>query len=217
MPVGLEAWFNQVPPVTRAWISLCVVLSLAVQCQLVTPLQLYFSFKAAFSNGQPWRIITTFLYFGPISLDFVFHLFFFMRYSRMLEDSNYAHKRAEYLWLLISSSFMLLLLSPLVTMPFLSSSLAFVPIYLWSRRHPDTQISLFGLVTITAPYLPLALVCFSWLLNGSWRAAAADLMGCAVGHVCWFTRDVWAREMSGANGFWNEAPEGLKRLLGDPL
>jgi len=70
--------------------------------------------------------------------------------------------------------------------PILSSSLAFVPIYLWSRRHPSTPISLFGLFTITAPYLPLALVAFSWLLNGTWRAAAGDLVGCAVGHVGWF-------------------------------
>ena len=60
-------------------------------------------------------------------------------------------------------------------MPFLSSSLAFVPIYLWSRRHPSTQISLFGIVTLTAPYLPLTLVAFSWLLNGTWRAALGDL------------------------------------------
>src|ERR1700761_5734990 len=26
MPVGLEAWFQQVPPVTRTWIATCVVL-----------------------------------------------------------------------------------------------------------------------------------------------------------------------------------------------
>lgn len=25
---------------------------------------------------QPWRVFTTFWYFGPISLDFVFHMFF---------------------------------------------------------------------------------------------------------------------------------------------
>lgn len=94
-------------------------------------------------------------------------------------------------------------------MPFLSSPLAFVPIYIWSRRHPSTQISLFGIVTITAPYLPLALVAFSWVLSGTWRAAVGDLLGCAVAHVAWFVRDVWAREMVGGAGIWSEAPEGL--------
>ncbi|KAI6144740.1 Der1-like protein [Pisolithus tinctorius] len=215
MPVGIEAWLWQVPPITRAWLALAVATSLAVQCQVVTPLQLYFSFKSAFTNAQPWRMLTTFFYFGPFSLDFVFHLFFFMRYSRMLEESSFANKKADYFWLLFVSSIMLLLLSPLFNLPFLSSSLAFVPIYVWSRRHPSIPISLFGIFTISAPYLPLALVLFSWVISGTWKAAAGDLIGCAVGHVGWFIRDVWAREMMGGNGVLGEAPEILKRIMGD--
>lgn len=42
----------------------------------MTPLQLYFSFKAAFTNWQVWRVFTNFFYFGSLSLDFVFHMFF---------------------------------------------------------------------------------------------------------------------------------------------
>ncbi|KAI0801906.1 Derlin [Irpex lacteus] len=215
MPVGIEAWVTQIPPVTRAWLALSVLTSVAVQCQLVTPLQLYFSYKAAFNNFQPWRVATNFFYFGALSLDFVFHMFFFMRYSRMLEESSFANRKADYVWLLILSSVMLLILSPLVNLPFLSSPLAFVPIYLWSRRHPSTPISLFGLITITAPYLPLALVALAWVLNGTWRAAAGDLLGCAVGHVGWFMRDVWSREMVGGPTVFSDAPDVLKRLMGE--
>jgi Derlin-2/3 len=160
-------------------------------------------------------VFTTFFYFGSISLDFVFHLFFFMRYSRMLEESSFANRKADYFWLLFLSSLMLLGLSPLFNLPFLSSPLAYVPIYFWSRRHPSTPISLFGLLTITAPYLPFALVAFSWVLTGTWRAAASDLVGCAVGHVGWFIRDVWTREMVGGPTIFSEAPEPLKRLFGD--
>lgn len=148
----------------------------------------------------------------------------------MLEESSFANRKADYVWLLILSSIMLLvrltcgpacqvvnshchahsqLLSPLVNLPFLSSPLAFVPIYLWSRRHPSTPISLFGLITITAPYLPLALVGLAWVLNGTWRAAAGDLVGCAIGHVGWFVRDVWAREMIGGPTWLSEAPVAL--------
>jgi hypothetical protein len=100
-------------------------------------------------------------------------------------------------------------LSPLVNLPFLSSPLAFVPIYLWSRRHPSTPISLFGLVTISAPYLPIALVGVAWMVNGTWKAAAQDLLGCAVGHVGWFMRDVWTREMVGRPTILSEAPDVL--------
>ncbi|KAF9533123.1 Der1-like protein [Crepidotus variabilis] len=217
MPVGIEAWITQIPPITRGWLALSVLMSLAVQSQLVTPLQLYFSFRSAFLNGQPWRMATTFFYFGSISLDFIFHLFFFMRYSRMLEESSFANKRADYFWLLLQSAILLLCVSPLFNLPFLSSSLAFVPIYMWSRRHPSTPISLFGIITISAPYLPAALVAFSWILNGTWEAAAGDLVGCAVGHIGWFIRDVWTREMVGGTTIFSEAPVRLKRLFGDTV
>jgi hypothetical protein len=30
MPVGLEAWFTQIPPVTRTWLALAVLTSVAV-------------------------------------------------------------------------------------------------------------------------------------------------------------------------------------------
>ncbi|KAJ2913684.1 hypothetical protein MD484_g6728, partial [Candolleomyces efflorescens] len=206
MPVGVEAWITQIPPITRAWLGLSVLTSLAV---------LYYSPKAAFVNMQAWRAVTNFFYFGPISLDYVFHMFFFMRYSRMLEESSFANKKADYFWLLFLASVLLLGFSPLFNLPFLSSPLAFVPIYIWSRRHPSTPISLFGLITITAPYLPVALVAFSWVLNGTWKAAAGDLVGCAVGHVLWFMSDVWTREMVGGHTFLSEAPERVKRLFGD--
>ncbi|KDQ20915.1 hypothetical protein BOTBODRAFT_124792 [Botryobasidium botryosum FD-172 SS1] len=215
MPVGIEAWITEIPPVTRAWLGLSVILSVAAQCHLVTPLQLYFSFRSAFVNLQPWRAATTFLYFGQMSLDFVFHLFFFMRYSRMLEESSFANKQADYLWLLLQSSVLLLAISPLVSLPFLSSPLAFVPIYMWSRRHPSIQVSLFGLVTVTAPYLPFALVLFSWVINGTWTAAAADLVGCLVGHVAWFIRDVWTREAVGGIGWITKAPAPMQRWFGE--
>ncbi|CAE6518468.1 unnamed protein product [Rhizoctonia solani] len=209
MPVGIEAWLTEVPPITRAWMVLSVATSVAVQCQMVTPVQLYFSFGSAFGHMQPWRLLTTFLYFGPLSLDFVFHIFFFMRYSRMLEESSFANRPASYFWLLLTSSVFLVVVSPLFTLPFLSSPLGFVPIYVWSRRHPTTQISLFGLVTITAPYLPLALVGFSWIINGTWKAAAGDLVGCAVGHIGWFVRDVWTREAMGGETFLSAPPEAI--------
>lgn len=145
----------------------------------------------------------------------------------MLEESSFANRKADYLWLLLLSSLMLLVrldlchspilsvnlilqgLSPLVNLPFLSSSLAFVPIYIWSRRHPSTPIALFGIFTISAPYLPLALVGLSWVISGTWKAAAGDLIGCAVGHIGWFLRDVWAREMIGGYTPLSEAPEVL--------
>ena len=47
------------------------------------------------------------------------------------------------------------------------------------------------------------------MVNGTWKAAAQDLLGCAVGHVGWFMRDVWTREMVGRPTILSEAPDSL--------
>jgi len=47
------------------------------------------------------------------------------------------------------------------------------------------------------------------MVNGTWKAAAQDLLGCAVGHIGWFVRDVWTREMVGRPTILSEAPDPL--------
>lgn len=73
--------------------------------------------------------MTNFFYFGPLSFELFFHLFFLyvlgvfsvlidsericrsfssMRYSKMLEESSFANRKADYFWLLLQSAIMLL-------------------------------------------------------------------------------------------------------------
>lgn len=174
---------DSIPPITRLWAGSALALALAEHVGLVSSLQLFLSFRLVL-RGQLWRIPTSLAYFGPFSIDFLFNLVFATRYSRMLEENHYAGHKADFVYLLLFSSFILVLLSPLVTLPFLGSPLGFVLVYLWSRRNRHIRLSLFGVLVITAPYLPWALVAFSWVLSGSYRAAVGDLLGIAVGHLC---------------------------------
>ncbi|BEJ12552.1 hypothetical protein CspHIS471_0210120 [Cutaneotrichosporon sp. HIS471] len=212
--MDLEQWFSAIPPVTRAWLVASAATSLLVECQVVAPLQLYFSWTSAITKAQPWRFITTFCYFGKVSLDLCFHLFFVMRYSRLLEENSFSNRRADYVWLLVLIMLFLLALSPLITMPFLSSSLAFALVYIWSRRNPSVKMSLFGVVTITAPYLPFCLVAFSWLLQGGFDAALGDILGILAGHTYVFLQDYWPREMWSSGQGEVVTPAILKRALG---
>ncbi|PPQ65412.1 LOW QUALITY PROTEIN: hypothetical protein CVT26_000037 [Gymnopilus dilepis] len=228
MPVGIEAWITQIPPITRGWLALSVLISLAVQSQLVTPLQLYFSPRSAFINGQPWRMVTTFFYFGPISLDFVFHLFFFMRYSRMLEESSFANKRADYFWLLLQSAVLLLrwadyrsfarilnldaLTALQLTLPLL---LARICSYLSmvSPASVNADIALwFGNNYSAVPASGFSRFFMDSqrdMEGGGWRPGG---MRC---RPRWFLRDVWTREMVGGKTVFSDAPVRLKRLFGD--
>lgn len=48
----LEQWFFEMPVCTRWWTTLTVVTSVLVQCQLITPFQLFYSFRAVFNRAQ---------------------------------------------------------------------------------------------------------------------------------------------------------------------
>jgi len=190
--------------------------SVAVQCHVVTPYQLYFTYRAAFEHGQLWRLVTNFLYFGPLSLDFFFHLFFFMRYSKMLEENTYHGHRADYAWLLIVCCTLLLLLSPLSPAPFLSAPLSFTLVYLWARLNSNIRLSLFGVIAISAGHLPYALVLFSWALSSGYHGVIGDLLGIAVGHFWYFFTEIWKRELGSGERNWLKTPDILVRLIDGP-
>jgi Derlin-2/3 len=82
-------------------------------------------------------------------------------------------------------------------------------VYLWSRLNPSVRLSLFGVVTITAPYLPYALVMLSWALASSWNAVIGDLLGIIVGHVWYFFNRIWKEELGSGKKNWLDTPRVL--------
>ncbi|RMZ90041.1 hypothetical protein DV736_g2729, partial [Chaetothyriales sp. CBS 134916] len=186
----LEQWFFEMPPCTRYWTTATVITSILVQCKVITPFQLFYTFRSY------WRLLTTFIYFGPPSLDLAFHIFFQQRYSRLLESAAGASP-AAYSWLLLYVTTTLLLISSLSTLttslhlplPFLGSALSSTLVYIWSRRNPDTRLSFLGILVFTAPYLPWVLMGFSLFMHGS--IPKDEVLGVVVGHIYYFFADVW--------------------------
>ena len=50
---------------------------------------LYYNFDLIFSEGQVWRLFTSYLFFGYFSVDFLFHMYFLVRYCRLLEEGDF--------------------------------------------------------------------------------------------------------------------------------
>lgn len=48
----LEQWFYEMPVCTRWWTTATVATSILVQCQIITPFQLFYSFRAVFIKNQ---------------------------------------------------------------------------------------------------------------------------------------------------------------------
>jgi hypothetical protein len=127
---------------------------------------------------QYWRLLTTFIYFGPLSLNLLFHIFFIQRYARMLEES--AASVAHFAWLLFYAATTLLTIAPISSQAFLGTTLSSTLVYIWSRRNPDTRLSFLGLLTFKAPWLPWVLIGFNVVLHGNWPKD--ELCGIVVGH-----------------------------------
>eukprot|EP00041_Stephanoeca_diplocostata_P004662 m.48719 g.48719 ORF g.48719 m.48719 type:complete len:254 (-) comp15272_c0_seq1:937-1698(-) len=190
---GVQDAYFQMPPITRAYATGCFLTTLACQLEIVSPLQLYFNFDLIFYELEVWRLITNFLYFGNFSIDFVFHMFFLVRYCRMLEEGSFRGRGADFMYMLILAVFVISLIGPFVNVYFLGSSLTFMLVYIWGRRNPAVGMNFLGLFVFNADSLPYVLLGLSLLLNHN---IIADVIGIAVGHVYYFLEDVYPKPVS---------------------
>ncbi|XP_022351760.1 derlin-3 isoform X1 [Enhydra lutris kenyoni] len=164
---GLMAEFLQVPAVTRAYTAACVLTTAAVQLELLSPFQLYFNPHLVFRKFQVWRLVTNFLFFGPLGFSFFFNMLFVFRYCRMLEEGSFRGRTADFVFMFLFGGVLMTLLGLLGSLFFLGQALTVMLVYVWSRRNPQVRVNFFGLLTFQAPFLPWALMGFSLLLGNS--------------------------------------------------
>lgn len=107
------------PPVTRVYTTACVITTLAVQMEIVSPFQLYFNPILIIRQYQAWRLVTTFLFFGTFGFNFLFNMIFTYRYCRMLEEGSFRGKSAEFLMMFIFGSISMITFAFFVNMLFL--------------------------------------------------------------------------------------------------
>lgn len=211
--MSLDQWYREIPVVTRTYITLAGLTTVACSFEVITPLSLYLNTKLIWEKGQVWRLVTNFLFFGVFGMDFVFHIFFLYRYSRSLEEGSFRRKTADFFYMLLFGAVLLtifaLVFSP-ANIHFLGSSLTFMLVYVWSKRNRDVQMRLLEVLDFTAPYLPWVLLGFSLLLHNN---PVVDLMGIGAGHIYFFLEDVYPQLENGRKVL--VTPRFIKVLFGD--
>ena len=108
-------------------------------------------------------------------------------YSSKLEEVSFHGKTADYLFMILFGSTLILLIAPLFDLPFVSHSLVMMILYVWSRRNKHERLRLFGLFTIGASYLAYVMLGISMLFGGNIQV---DLIGIFVGHIYFYFKDV---------------------------
>jgi Derlin-2/3 len=79
------------------------------------------------------RLVTNFVYFGDFSIDFMFHMFFLVRYCKMLEEGSFRGRTGDFFFMLLLGAMSMTLCAVLfqsLNIMFLGSSLTFMMVYL---------------------------------------------------------------------------------------
>lgn len=186
--VDLMSWYMDIPVISRLYLTGAFLTTTACAVDLVSPFSLYFNWNLIFSEGQVWRLITTYLFFGVFSIDFLFHMYFLVRYCRLLEEGDFRGRTANFVVMISFGIVAMTLVASYTDVTFLGSALTFMMIYVWGRRNEDVKMSFLGLFTFHAPYLPYVMLGFSVLLGNSVKV---DLIGIFVGHIYYFLEYVF--------------------------
>jgi len=186
----LFSWYTNIPPVSRIYFTSAFLTTSMCAMDLLNPYVLYYDVHLIFIEGQIWRLFSSFLFFGLFSVDFVFHMYFLVRHCRQLEDGDFRGKPSNFVLFIAFGVITICSLAPwiLKSHPFLGSALTFMMTYVWGRRNEDVRMTMLGLISFTAPYLPWVMVCFNWIVGNSVRMS---LMGICVGHMYYFLEYVY--------------------------
>ena len=176
-----------IPPISRLYVTGAFLTTAACAVDIVTPFSLYFSWELVF-QGQVWRLFTSYMFFGVFSIDFLFHMYFLVRYSRLLEEGDFRGKTAKYAWMLLFGIVCISMVAVYTNVLFLGSALTFMMMYIWGRRNEHAQMAFFGVLTFRAPWLPFVMLGFSIVLGNS---ITMDLIGILVGHTYYFLEFVF--------------------------
>ncbi|MQL95512.1 hypothetical protein Taro_028180 [Colocasia esculenta] len=220
MAQAVEEWYKQMPIITRSYLTAAVVTTVGCSLEIISPYKLYLNPKLVLQRYEIWRLITNFLYFRKMDLDFLFHMFFLARYCKLLEENSFRGRTADFFYMLLFGATVLTgivfvggmipyVSESFAKIIFLSNSLTFMMVYVWSKQNPFIPMSFLGLFTFTAAYLPWVLLGFSVLVGAStW----VDLLGMVAGHAYYFLEYVYP-QMTGRRPL--KTPSFIKSLFSD--
>ncbi|BDA49288.1 Derlin-1 [Coccomyxa sp. Obi] len=158
-------------------------------------------------KGQIWRVVSNFLFLGKPSFNFLLRILWIVQYGVPLEKVTYQFSTADFVFLVLFGMVSLLGASVFVPVRLLGPSFIFMLTYVWSRNFPTSNVSLMGLVSIQAFYLPFALMALSLAMGGDW---ISDLLGIVVGHLYYFLKEL---HPAAGGPRLLETPTWLKRAL----
>lgn len=181
-----QEFFESIPLVTRYQIYLSLGASLAFLTGLASPMYFILSFPLVFNKFQIWRLLSNHLILGK-GFGLIIRLMHIYKYGSELERGAYSNNSVEYSFTLFCCIMVETVAAYFLNLQVLSFATVHMILYLWARNNPTQQVSVMGVITLAAPYLPWAFVVITVIMGGD---PLLDLLGIFCGHVYWFLTDV---------------------------
>ncbi|GMH05320.1 hypothetical protein Nepgr_007160 [Nepenthes gracilis] len=96
MAQAVEEWYKQMPIITRSYLTAAIVTAVGCSLEIISPHNLYLNPKLVMKRYEFWRLVTNFLYFRKMDLNFLFHMFFLARYCKLLEENTFRGRTADF-------------------------------------------------------------------------------------------------------------------------
>ena len=178
-----DMWIKT-PPMTQIYVgsSLFATLAAFLLNKNAWPEFLNLDWGAVLTKFQFWRPFTSFLFFGPLGLNYLLTIHFVWTYMAQLEKLNYK-KPEEFFVMMVFGALSLLTgytltgLSP----KFLGHNLSTFLVYIWARIFEGTDVNVMDLFFLKAELLPWFFSAQTLILEG--EVPFADLLGIVVGHL----------------------------------
>lgn len=186
----LLAPWGSTPPVTKLFVGLSfVITSLAAMFNgNEWPQELQFDVERTLQNAEIWRPLTSFLYLGPMGINYLLTLQFVWMYMAQLEKLLF-QAPAEYIVMLLFGGLSLIGSYMVLDLPtrFLGHNLSTYLVYIWSKIFEGQDVNLMDLFTLKAEYLPWFFAAQTLLLEG--EIPLMDVLGIGIGYVYHIVKD----------------------------
>jgi Derlin-2/3 len=186
--------FRALPFVTRCWFGATIVITLAANFEIISPMQILYIWPRIKNNFELWRIVTSFCYAGPFEFSTMISMYMMVQFSKQYEaggpfNTGAGGGTADYAFMILFGMLTMLITYPIIPVmlpPVFCRNLIYYVLYVWSKRNPTSQANIWGF-PLQAIYLPFAYLAMSVFMGNSYMD---QLHGLAIGHIYYFMVDV---------------------------
>jgi Derlin-2/3 len=193
MATSIQDLYFAIPTISRYWISIVVLAAVATRFTKVDLFLYCFNATMIYEKFQFWRLITNFLFFGYPSFPWLMKMYMLYNFVPALENDPvpsgggpHRGNVADFAFLIVFGMVCLNIAAYFTEALFLGDALYCMIIYIWSKRHPEENVT-FYMFRFQSKYISLVMLLFAFIVGDD---VVSQLLGIGVGHLYYFLQEV---------------------------